>query len=184
MSEALTHFGEANRLDPGNIESLLEVADFCSSRGNHSQAIATYGIAIESCPERGDVYCSRAFLYQLDNQYDRAIADYSEAIRLVPEDDSIYRNRGDVHSEASSYTEAVADFTKYLALTDAPDDDRIFDEIRLSNRSSVYAERANAYRKQGDLERALADVRKAIELEPDNPYAQIVQAEVRKAADA
>ncbi|MBC8874464.1 MAG: tetratricopeptide repeat protein [Planctomycetes bacterium] len=183
VSEALAHFGEANRLDPTNIDSLLEVAELCSSRSHHSQAIAAYGMAIDSAPERGDVYCSRAFLYQLDNQYDLAITDYSEAIRLDPEDNSIYRNRGNAHAEAGSYAEAVADLTKCLELTDAPDDSKLLDEIRLSNRSSVYAERADAYRKQDDLERAMADVRKAIELEPANPYAQLVHVEVRKAAD-
>jgi len=183
VSEALAHFGEANRLDPGNIDSLLEVAELCSSRGLRSQAIAAYGMAIDSSADRGDVYCSRAFLYQLDNQYDRAIRDYSEAIRLDPEDDSNYRKRGSAHAEAGSYAEAVADLTRCLELTDAPDDNKVLDDIRLSNRSSVYAERADAYRKQGDPERAQIDVRKAIELEPENAYAQLVQAEVRKAAD-
>lgn len=183
VSEAVAHFSEANRLDPANIDSLLEVARLCSDRDDRAQAIAAYSVAIEACPERPDVYCSRAFLYRLDSQYDLAIADYSEAIRLDPENDSIYRSRGNVYTDAGAYADAVADFTKCLELTDASDDNKLLDELRLSERSSILAERADAHRKQGDLQRATVDIRKAIELVPDNPYAQLVQAEVRKAAD-
>jgi len=183
VSEALKHFGEASRLDPTNIDSLLEVAELSSSRGHRSQAIAAYSLAIDSSPDRGDVYCSRASLYELENQFDRAIADYSEAIRLDPEEDSVYSKRGIVHVKAESYAEAVVDFTKCLELTDTPLDSKVLEEFRLRDRASVYAERADAYRRQGNVERAQSDIRKALELEPGNAYAQLVQADVRKAAD-
>ena len=42
---------------------------------------------------------------------------------------------------------------------------RTLDEIRISNRSTLLANRAEAYSQSGDLDRATADIERAIELE-------------------
>jgi tetratricopeptide (TPR) repeat protein len=66
---------------------------------------------------------------------------------------------------------ALADFARYIELQ--PDDPR------------GYAERAKFYSSKGERDKALADIRKALELDPDNEqYAQMFEAITQGSAEA
>jgi tetratricopeptide (TPR) repeat protein len=176
---ALQHFGEAVGLDPTNVEALIEAGSACEAMDDPASAIAAYGIAISAQPERVDILVKRAHLHRLEDHNDEAVADYTAAIRFEPDEPIHYRHRGEAHASADRHAEAVADFTRYLERTEMPDSSKVLDQVRISNRSFVLTERAEAHAELGNMEEALKDARQAVELDRDCSYARTVLAELR-----
>jgi tetratricopeptide (TPR) repeat protein len=119
-------------------------------------------------------YFGRGYMRASSNQIDGAISDYSEALRADASFFAGYRNRGLLLLEKTNdMAAAERDFTKAI-------------EVAPPNAAAIgFAGRAEARRKQGRLAEAQADIARALELEKDNRYAQMVrdgiQADLKRA---
>jgi tetratricopeptide (TPR) repeat protein len=87
-------------------------------------------------------------------KYNLAIKDYSKAIELHPKDADAHYFRGLAYSNLERHKEAIVDYTQVINLT-----------IDLSDIGHVYDNRAISYFELGELELALADLQKALELQ-------------------
>ena len=124
-----------------------------------TEAIRLNPNLVEAYVKRGDCYSNRSDM--------AIVADYTEAIRLNPKDANIYRKRGDAYESqpfperAPWHDKAIADFKEAIHLNGK-------DNTSLSD---AYTCRGHAYRRKGDLERAIADCTEAIRLHPNDFYA-------------
>jgi tetratricopeptide (TPR) repeat protein len=102
--------------------------------------------------ERGEAYRTKG-------DYDRAIADFSSAIQLDPNSDTSRFHRASVYYfDKHDYDGAIADLSEAM---------------RIKPRFSLYvALRGEAYEKKGDRDKALADFRSALAIDPDDKYAK------------
>ena len=97
----------------------------------------------------------RGKVYENKDQYDRAISDFTKAIEINPRLADGYFLRGSAHAQGKeNYDQAINDFNKAIDINP------------LDNKS--YSNRGKAWFFKGDLDRAFADLNKAIEIKYQN----------------
>jgi tetratricopeptide (TPR) repeat protein len=132
--------------------------DACyGSSATDDQAIEACSTMIQSGaatgPNLAAAYYNRGISYDNKGSYDLAIEDYSQAIQLRPSYPHAYYNRGVAYDNKEQSAQATQDFTQ--AITLQPD------------YALAYAGRCWVGAKQGDnLDQALADCNRALELDP------------------
>lgn len=162
-----------------------------SLKGRYDQAIADYSKAIELKPDYAEAYNLRASAYGKNGLLDQAIADETQAIALKPGFAPFYYNRGLAYRFKGLYDQAIADYGKAIAFR--PDYAEAY-----NNRAWAYHEkgedgkglpdaenavalmpnahsietRAEIYEKLGLRDKAIADYRRVLELEPDEAEAR------------
>ena len=146
------------------------------------------------------IYVKRGIGYRFKSDYDKAIADFEMARRTNPmfpaaqtQLHSAYNSRGLMYFEKKDYKAAFDDITAAINLnpqSPTPYVNRCviylyarkeFDQaindcnaaIRLSTKSSMaYVHRGYAYEMKSNLDAAIADYKKALEVDPRNQAAQ------------
>lgn len=125
-----------------------------SSAEDSAGALADLNEALKLEPKNTDYLRDRAGALEVLKRWKDAIADRTALLDLKP-DASSFSMRGADYVELKDWAHAFGDFDKAIALQ--PDD------------ADYYYDRAVAYRKNGQKEKALADFRKARTLSPDYP---------------
>ncbi len=146
------------------------------------------------------IYVKRGIGYRLKSDYDKAIADFEIVRRTNPQFTAVqtqlhttYNSRGLMHFEKKEYQAAFDDITAAINLNPQSPTPYInrcviylyarkeFDQaiadcntaIRLSTKSSMaYVHRGYAYEMKSNLDAAIADYKKALEVDPRNQTAQ------------
>ncbi|MGI9385732.1 MAG: tetratricopeptide repeat protein [Methyloligellaceae bacterium] len=96
---------------------------------------------------------NRGLAYRDKRIYDKAIADFSESIRIDPKNAKAHYQRGNIHADlGDSLDLAIADYDLAIRI----DPRFVF----------AYNARGLAHEAKGDLARAAADYRSALELDP------------------
>jgi tetratricopeptide (TPR) repeat protein len=109
-----------------------------------------------------DVHLERGYAASKKGDLGRAIDELSEALRLDPESAEAFDHRGWCHRQKKEFEEAIADFTEAIKL----------------GRVGCYAQRGDAYFQKGDDEQALADLGRAVQVDPRNDWAWWVKSVV------
>jgi tetratricopeptide (TPR) repeat protein len=123
------------------------------------------GEASQSTDKRAEAYLRRAFAYaqradqsKSKEDVDRALADLSEGSHLAPNNAGVQKyaleTRAGLQFRGGIYDRAVADYTALLALE--------------PNSAPAYADRGLAFKALGRTSEAIADLRKAVSLDPSN----------------
>ena len=191
LDRALSDCNEAIRADSGNAAAFLNRGNVYQSKSDFERALADFNAAIRLDAKNAWAFATRGNLYKNEGDLDRALADLNESIRLDPNyalayftRGDLYKNRGDLPramvdmkdsirldpNYAPAYftrgrlsymlgnnPAALDDFTKYIKL-DAEDATAYF------NRGVAY------YAIGGRTPDAVADFKKAAELDPKNAY--------------
>jgi len=121
-------------------------------KGDNEQAIEDYTKAIELGHEPLSwLYNNRGLAYRKIGAYDQAIADYTKAIELEHQPlNWPYYNRANAHADKEAYPQAITDYSQALQIDPTSVD--------------AYYGRGVVYRKLGDVNRAIADFQKVLEL--------------------
>jgi predicted O-linked N-acetylglucosamine transferase (SPINDLY family) len=123
------------------------------------EALASYGQALAGDPRHAATLLNRAFLLQEAGQINAALADYDKAIASAPDSARAWNGRGSVLQALKRNGEALAHFDKAIELDPASAD--------------AHANRALLrWADQGDHAGATADLRAALAINPDQPYAR------------
>ncbi len=186
-AKAIADFTRAIELAPDNVE-YSQMRGICYNTaanakhpaGDYAKAIADDTRAIELAPNNANCYNNRGLSYtsaalnkHLEGDYAKAIADNTRAIELAP-DNAVYsfsrglsyHNAASYKHPAGDYAKAIADFTRAIEL--AP------------NTADYYYLRALSLWFKDENLKALADVQRAMALEPgNNKYSELAD-KIRK----
>ncbi|MCL2185972.1 MAG: tetratricopeptide repeat protein [Treponema sp.] len=131
------------------------------------EAIANFTKAIELDPQDYNLYHHRGWVYRFNRQYEEAIADYTKAIEgseadrasnpKPSEDSSLEEMENMAHNDDGSGFAEV--FAMYNALGSHG--------YRGYNPAFYLNNRAYVYKEKGELDKAIADLNKVLELQPD-----------------
>jgi WD40 repeat protein/tetratricopeptide (TPR) repeat protein len=167
FDRAIAYFNQALRIGSDNVSVITRKAEALYRRGNgnvaienYDNAIADYGEAIGINAGDGRLYLSRGNAYRAKQDYDRAIGDYREAIRLNPAYLDAILALGDALRQLKQYTACVDAHSGAIAL--------------IANPShwdwKTFYFRGICYERAKDWAHAEADLKRALELYPDEPH--------------
>lgn len=126
-------------------------------QGKLNAAISDFDRAIELAPENGSLYLHRASVYANQGKWSAAIKDYTSSIELLSNDSeralALY-NRGNAYAAQGKSYAAIEDYSAAIALQ--------------PNNAEALNNRALLYRKDKQFAAALADLKQALELDPED----------------
>lgn len=120
------------------------------------EAIAYYSEAIFMNPLHEKAMFNRGLLYLDAGQLRQAKVDFDRLLMIAPNDTEALELNGQVHYEMGDYQKAI----DYYSLA-----------LRLDEKSELYANRALARSRSGQLDAALQDIQAALRLNPENQTA-------------
>jgi len=138
------------------------------------KALLNYNKAIKSNPQNEELYCERGTVLLNLGRADEAVSDFNEALRINPEYPEAYLRLGELFKEREP-EKAKEFFNKALTyynrlIENNPSDDRF------------YCDRGVVYMHLGQIEEAIKDFEKAIEINPESAeaYYNLISARLMK----
>lgn len=160
FERAFGDFNAAIRLDPKNAWAFAERGNLYKNKGDLDHALADLNDAIRLDSGYALAFFARGDLYKSLGDLTRAMADMNESIRLDPNFAPAYFTRGRLSYMIGNNPAALENFTKSIKLD--PED------------ASAYFNRGVAYYVVGGRTAdAVADFKKAAELNPKDAYAAL-----------
>ena len=148
---ALVDLNKAISLNPNIAGLYLERGLAQDGGGDHERAIADFSEAIRRDSSLVQAYFGRAIAYEAEGRLDPSTADLNRATELDRNlVAALYMQRGYALGAARQYDSAIAAFDRAIALG--------------PGWLEAYFGRGGSYEEKGDLDRALADYRKCLEL--------------------
>ncbi|MBE6427599.1 MAG: tetratricopeptide repeat protein [Planctomycetaceae bacterium] len=147
------YYAQALALDPENIMVIESRGKTLLELERYEEAMADFSLALKMEPGSPDAMCGRGQTYFHLGEIEKAECDFRETVALDPENMIAWSMIGQIKLYQEQYAEALEALEKALEL-----DPELL----------VYDFRASAKRGLGDLEGALADIKLAIEYEPEN----------------
>lgn len=160
LDHALADFNEALRLDPKNAWGFAARGNLYKNKGDFDSALADLNEAIQLDPGYALAFFSRAEIYKSKGDVARAMSDLNDTLRLDPNYALAYFIRGQLSYLLGNAPAALEDFSKAIKLD--------------ADEASTYFNRGVAYYVIGGRNPdAIADFKKAAELNPTDAYAAI-----------
>jgi tetratricopeptide (TPR) repeat protein len=152
--EAAIASGELNRSELISAYTLR--GDAHASLHNLNKALASYEQALKLTDSRdrrarAKLYLKRGKVWIKKGEYQRAIADLNRALALDPNKPMAYYYRGTAWRLQRRFRKAVEDYTRAISLKKNP---------------AFYYHRSQAYTRMGMVDKAVADMEKAVRLSP------------------
>ena len=110
---------------------------------------------IKETPNNSRLYLERGNDYYETKNYEAAIKDYLKVNELQPNNPLVYHYLGDCYDQIKQIEKALEYFTKATEFSD------------YEGLDCVYEHRAILFMNQNELNKALADINKAIEIRPE-----------------
>jgi lipoprotein NlpI len=160
VEHAIADFNSAIRLDPNSAWAFAARGNLYKNKGDLEHALADLNEASRLDPNYALPFFSRGEIYKSKGDFAHAMTDMNEAIRLDPNYAPAYFARGQLFYITGNNPAAVEDFGKSIKLD--PDD------------AGAYFNRGVAYYVLGARSAdAVADLKKAAELNPKDAYAAL-----------
>ncbi len=137
-------------------KSVWDKAQEMMDEGRYAEAVSLYSFVIEgntTNPDIYDAYFSRGIALSYLKKFDKALEDYTKAIELKPKFKDAYLERGLLRLAMKKLDDAIADFDMVIKLD--------------SKNYVAYANRATAHFIKGNSVKALTDIKKSIETNPN-----------------
>ena len=187
LDAAQEAFDRALKLDPDSASALLQRARLRAVRGDRPEAISDLDKAIRIAPDEAMPLVLRARIHQQAGDSEQAAADLERVLEKHPDHPAALELRGLMAAERNDYPAAIRDFRK---LVSQQQDDAVLmgqlamlylgakqprQAIKRFSRALELDDKSFASRRGrsdaeisiGDHAAALADLEKALELQPD-----------------
>ena len=152
--DAIAHLGQSLELEPGNLRRRSDRAFLLHHKGEHDKAIADFDKILAADPKDDHVTYYRGLSYLAKGDDTRGFADMAKGIALDPKRAFYYYWRAHENAKRKNDDAALPDLDKSLEL-EADDD--------------AYLLRAALYTRKNELEKAIADLTRAAEVNPTYP---------------
>ena len=166
LDQALKEFEKISSSDPKNVENLLNFGNVYLKSAQYSNAIRIYEQIIAIKPDYSLAYFHRGIANAIKDKsaksIDSSIADFKEAIRLNPEMAIAYIALAVSYNVSQDYESSIQNYNKAMTL-----------DISYIGQSYIYLGRGMSYLGKKDYEHATNDLKKAVELSPNNYWANI-----------
>lgn len=164
---ALEQFKKLAQLEPGTAENYLRMAQLDRRLGQFDDAEANLQHAKQLAPGSIEILYNEALLYEDQGRYQDAVKILSDSIAGIKSQANgqapspnalaiLYEQLGRVYSESQDYPDAIETFQQMAQL--GPD---------IQKRAEVLL--INAYRDSHDVDRAIAEAKKALDASPKDP---------------
>lgn len=146
-------------------------------KGDLQGALKKFNTALEIYPESSSVYLERGLIRLEQDDTDGALKDVSHAIKLDPENHEAYRARAKIYEQNGKKEEASQELKKASDIESG----------KLERNSAVlptaraYVERGNKKMDAGELDEAMIDFNKAIEMDPNFTDAYMNRGAIKQA---
>lgn len=191
---ALQGYTEAIRINPENTRAYVSRGRAKAEKKNYDGAIIDYTEALEIDPKYDPALYERSRSRASKEDWEGALSDVSDAIKLNPHAGSYLAHRGDIRTKRHLFEEAVEDFelladmerqspvalvlsarAKYHTGDLAGAWETLDRAIRQSPPSALLTLRARLKILKGRRRSALADLSRAIRIDPLNPGPLLVR---------
>lgn len=164
---AIIDFTKSLELNADNPNIISARADAYMSVNNFEKATTDYTTIINKNPSYKDIYFDRGYSYIMQKKYEEAKKDMEQQLVLNPNDFKSLANLINLKKHLKMNTEALADYESLIKnFPNQP------------NMHIVYNNRANLYQDLNELDKALADINKALEIKPDYDMGYLNRAEI------
>ncbi len=166
--QAVEDFDKAVELAPHNFMPYLHRGDYYLRQDQAQKAVDSYSQAIRLEPRQPQPYLNRAKAYAQLKDFDRALADNDRAIGLIPHNKFkssygfVYINRAEICMQQGQNSKAIDNCTKAITLQ--------------SKDWTAYRVRGAVRGGQNDYYGAIADLSRAINLNPDCAECYVLRA--------
>ncbi len=157
---ALVYLQLGRWLDPSHPLIDITLADLFESMKRHEDAIALYQQVPASSPFKVNAEVQRALNLDAAGKFDDARTALDKVVAANPKDMRALMALGDVLRSNEKYPEAAEVYTKAIDQLQAP----------TGNNWMLYYFRGTAFERTKQWEKSEADLKKALELKPDQPH--------------
>ncbi len=164
---AETDAGKAVEINPFLPDAWEVRGVACQCLGNYPAAIEYYNQALTLLPHNRQILFNKALAQEAADRFDAADSTYAELLEMYPRFDDGYLGRAQLNLHRGDSIAARADLDKALALND----------------NSVGALSLRAALSQDDPKAALADMERAVKLQPDRTFLRVNRAVARYKAN-
>jgi len=126
---------------------------------DYQNAVSDCTQAIKISPKNTEAYLNRGLAYLMQGNYQAAIADNARIIAIQPQDFRAYYNRGIANAYLGNHQQAAKDYNLALSHNHKIPNNLLAD---------IYNDRGLAYLELADLETAILDFNRAINLDENN----------------
>lgn len=102
--------------NPGDVDSLMHLADLYERNSQYIQAIETYKKVIELKPEMGYAHLKLGTAYSRNNQPAEAVEAFKGAVKYMPDYAVPYNNMGVAYGKLGKYDEEISALKKAIEL--------------------------------------------------------------------
>jgi tetratricopeptide (TPR) repeat protein len=165
-AEALDQFNKLSELEPGTSENFLRAAQLYRRLGEFEQAEASLARAKQLAPGSLEILYNEALLDEDQGHYDEAVKVLTDAIAGIKSQTGgdgnasalaiLYEQLGHAYKEQHNYPAALQAFEELGKLN--PDSEKRATMLLIET-----------YRDNHDLDRAIAEAKKALDESPDSP---------------
>jgi tetratricopeptide (TPR) repeat protein len=166
FSEALEQYKKLTQLEPGTAENYLRMSQLYSQLGQFNDAEASLMRAKQLNPGNLEILDNEALLYKAQGRYDDEVRVLNDAIAGMKSASTgppnpgalaiLYRQLGDAYQHVKNYPAAIQVYVDMGKLSD-------------SEQKEAQLLTIEAYRESGDLDRAIAEAKKALTDSPNDP---------------
>jgi tetratricopeptide (TPR) repeat protein len=157
--EAIKQFEELGKSYPNNTGVLVWKSFIQAEYKHYDEALTGTEKLITLFPDTANLWMGKAELLSLMNRNEEALKAFEKTISLYPKRDDAWAEKADVLSKLGRYEEAILTYNKAVELsTNHNYDNDVYGHL--------FYNRGRAYCRNGDKANALADLKKAISLNP------------------
>ncbi len=156
---ALLYSRIAEHLKPDHVDAILMGAELLDSLGRYQLATEAYRKVPRDHPSFHAAELGRAESLRRAGKMDIAVEVLEQLAETRGDLPAVHVSAGDLHRQLENYEQAVAAYDRAIDLYAARDAEQWF----------VHYARAISYERMGVWDKAEADFRKALELNPDQP---------------
>ena len=114
--QAVEAFDNVLKLDPENIDALINKGVAFRYLGQYEQSLAAYEKALEERPDDADIWYNKGIVLGYLGEYENAITAFDKALQIDPRDSSTLNNKGVALLNLGRYSEAEVLFYEVLEI--------------------------------------------------------------------